>query len=483
LLGAANRLGRLVTNQFADGDETFKLWPASLDQDAYRAVMTDHETAPTKSLIVEAHQFFYTQVYEWLGEVETTERRKDLAAGLVTALLGLLEMVVIDLDSTDDPYVIFETLNARGTPLIASDLVKNFVLQTVHDLGLSADEFYSKNWKQLEDKWWRQEIRQGRLRRPRVDVFLNYWLVSDLAEEVQSHLVFTSFREKVRGTEPKIGDIVADVMRVAKIYRGWDEIDQSSEFGTFLYRWRVLDAGVTTPLLLAVFDGLHERPDELLRTLRLIESYLIRRMVTRMTTKDYNGIVLELVSRIKASADPVDLTTADYLLESDSESRLWPTDGAVRKGLSHLPLYRMLTRGRLRMVLEALEDQLRGPKTEDEFVRRGKLTIEHVMPQQWQSHWPPLVGDDLEDAQVERERLVHSIGNLTLVTKSLNPALSNGPWVDKQKALNRHGVLLLNSELVREYGDDWFLEDQIKERSRVLADRICETWPGPAVGG
>ena len=138
----------------------------------------------------------------------------------------------------------------------------------------------------------------------------------------------------------------------------------------------------------------------------------------------------------------------------------------------------MLTRGRLRMVLEGLEDSLRGPKSEDEFVTRGKLTIEHLMPQQWSQHWPLDNEDGLrEDAEEVRNRLVHTIGNLTLVTKSLNPVLSNGPWETKQGELQAHGVLLLNSELLREFGNRDFLEDQIRDRSRLLAERAASTWP------
>src|SRR5690606_31499964 len=94
-----------------------------------------------------------------------------------------------------------------------------------------------------------------------------------------------------------------------------------------------------------------------------------------------------------------------------------------------LPAYRRLSRGRVRMVLEAIEDHLRGWKGEamglgGERVGRGTLAIEHVLPRKWQIHWP-LGGDTTE---VERERLIHTFGNLTLLTGRLNSSLSNRPW-------------------------------------------------------
>lgn len=140
-----------------------------------------------------------------------------------------------------------------------------------------------------------------------------------------------------------------------------------------------------------------------------------------------------------------------FLMGQTADSREWPTDSAVTQALKDLPLYRLLTRARLRMVLEGIEDQLRGTKSEESVVR-GKLTIEHVMPQGWQGgHWPLPDGVDegemAEKAAARREVLIHTIGNLTLLTQSLNSGISNGPWSDKRKAIETYGVLRLSAPL------------------------------------
>src|SRR5262249_3978687 len=60
----ASRLERLVVNEHADADHAFKLWPAGLDQPAFRAAMTNGVAAPAEhrdSLIVQAHEFFQLQ--------------------------------------------------------------------------------------------------------------------------------------------------------------------------------------------------------------------------------------------------------------------------------------------------------------------------------------------------------------------------------------------------------------------------------------
>ena len=129
------------------------------------------------------------------------------------------------------------------------------------------------------------------------------------------------------------------------------------------------------------------------------------------------------------------------------------------------------------MVLEALENALRTPKAEAWHTGAGDLTIEHVMPQGWEQHWPLLDPDDT-DAADARRRLIQTIGNLTLVNTKLNPALSNAAWELKRTELHKHSVLYLNKQLLDRWSERWD-EDTINERSRRLADLAISCWPRP----
>lgn len=480
----AKRLERLVVNGYASGDDVFKLWPTNLDQDAFRAAMTNSAVTPEgfeESLIVQAHDFFRLQIEQWIESAPDEEAGRLRAHGLETALLGLLEMVVIDLVTADDPFVIFETLNARGTPLLASDLVKNYVLQTATGRVPSVDELYEREWKPFEDRWWRTEVQQGRLVRPRLDVFLNYWLMMRTASEVSSNDVFPSFKSYVETNGASVEGVATDLRVIGETYRGLDDFDPYSRVGTFLYRWRTIEAGVTTPLLLWLFS----QPDRALaaprreRCLVAVESYLVRRMLCRMTTKNYNDVFIELLGRL-ASAGPgeADATLIAYLAEQGADARLWPNDHALESALLELPLYRLLTRGRLRLVLEGLEDDLRSNLAEESHVQQGTLTIEHVLPQKWHDHWPLADGSDL-DATMHRERVLHSLGNLTLVNGRLNPALSNREWSTKRDLLAQHTVLHLNTVLLSTYGAGDWNETTIRSRGKELADRVKSVWPSP----
>ena len=478
----AKRVARLVLNAYTGGDEAFKLWPTSLDQEPFRAAMVNGAATADfeDSLIVQAHDFFRLQVREWIEAALTNEERDGRIHGLEAAMFGLLEVVVIDLASADDAFVIFETLNARGTPLLASDLVKNFVLQTATAGGVDADELYERVWQPLEDPWWRDEVRQGRIVRPRLDVFLNYWLVMETADEVQSHEVFSKFKLHVEEEGKAIADVVGEVRRVGATYRSFARVDPASRVGTFLYRWGIVDAGTITPVLLWLFS----QPEQVvgeehrLRAIDAIESFLVRRMICRMTTKDYNRLFLELMSRLyDAGPGEAAETLVTYLAVQTSESRRWPTDRDVEQAILDLPLYRLLTIRRLRMVLEAIEDQFRGVLAEEAHVARGSLTIEHVMPRSWREHWPLAPVSDSAQAELDRERLLHSLGNLTLVNGRLNPKLSNAPWESKRVTLASHSVLHTNKDLLDIYKDADWTEATIRARGTALAQVVKRIWP------
>ena len=475
----ATRLSFLVLNNEAflgnDPDSAFKVWPTVGDQDAFRHTM--HNELPSEehqeSRVVQAHEFFKLQIGHWLEErPEECDERK---TALERTITNLLEMVVIDLDSTDDPHVIFETLNARGTPLLESDLIKNMVLYEAGKNGISGNsEDGARLWSFTED-WWRREIRQGRIVRPRIDAFLNYWLIMRVCDEVTADKMFSAFRHHVGESSESIEAIAADIGSVGQAYR---EIEQSKkpEMETFLYRRGVMQAGVLTPVLLWLLSSEVPR-QQMEKSLRALESHLVRRMVCRMTSQGYNRLFVSLVSAlVEAGPARAGDIVVEYLKEQDSNVGLWPSDQQLEYAFVNLPLYRLLTRGRLRLVLEGIEEELRTVKTEDQAVPRN-LTIEHIMPQRWREHWrlPTELVDDMEAAG-NRDRLIHSIGNLTLVNKRLNPTLSNAPWQDKRATIDEHSVLFLNKTLISEAPDEWD-EMAIAERANSLVQSAVKVWP------
>ena len=128
-------------------------------------------------------------------------------------------------------------------------------------------------------------------------------------------------------------------------------------------------------------------------------------------------------------------------------------------------------------MLEGIESRLRSPKAEQPDVPKN-LTIEHLMPLSWEANWALSDGVDEEPAREYRNRIVHTIGNLTLVNQKLNSSLSNAPWEEKRESLLEHSVMTLNSELRNECS---WNEETIRTRSRRMAELIADCWPGPSL--
>ncbi len=472
LKGSATRLSKLVTNDPElvrdESHQAFKLMPTRSDREPFRHVMDNDltVTAFEESLIVQAHEFFQEQVKKWLEDGIGWET-EEAADALETAVTTMLQMVVIDLSTEDDPNVIFETLNARGTPLEQSDLIKNFVLSRAQQGRSGTEEL----WEGLDDAWWRETDRQGRLLRLRLDMLLNYWLAMRLGKEVPPSRVFTEF-QRYAG-DRSIEEVMSVIRSDLGNYRRYQIEHRTSEEETFHYRTRVMQAGVITPVLLLLLSAEHTPR---IGAFRALESFLVRRMVCRYTTKDYNRLTLDLAAALQEHGlERADKVVADFLKAQTAYSREWPSDETMIEDLESSPLYWLLTRGRLRLVLEGIESRLRSPKAEQPDVPRN-LTIEHLMPVRWEANWELPDGVDEELARERRDRMVHTIGNLTLVNQKLNSALSNGAWEDKLEGLLEHSVMTLNSELRNQPHWD---EDAIRHRSRRMGQLIAECWPGP----
>ena len=469
---AATRLAKLVTNDKDligdDSDDLFKMWPTRMDRDAFRHAMDNGLPVDgfEESLIVQAHEFFQQQVKKWLED--PTGPEGDRIDALETAVTGMLQMVVIDLGQKDDPNVIFETLNARGTPLEQSDLIKNFVLSQSPKDNTDPEQI----WRGLDDGWWRGEVTQGRLRRPRLDMLLNYWLAMSTGEDVGPSKVFDVFRGYT--SERGLDGVMSDIKRDLSLYRRFITESRTPEEEQFYYRTNVMQAGVIAPVLLLLLSAPYNAR---IGAFRALESFLVRRMVCRQTSKDYNRLILDLSVRLKeAGTTNADKIVAGFLADQTAYSREWPTDEAVAASLEWSPIYRLLTRGRLRFVLEGIEEKLRTAKSEPTGVPKN-LTIEHLMPVSWNAtDWPLPVGVNDGERKETRNRLIHTIGNLTLVNQKLNSAMSNAPWDSKRGELLKHAVLKLNAEMMSQARWD---ESLILDRSKRMAGLLTECWPGP----
>jgi len=477
-----------------DADEVFKVWPTNADRPDFRDTMTagsvdavhqhPHADKEDAWLIPNAYLYFADRFVEWIGPASGEDLQSRLNA-LYFAIKEDLHLVVIDLEEQDDAQVIFETLNALGTPLLPTDLVKNFLFHLAEYQKQDTQALYDEHWASFDtDKhYWRQEVRQGRLKRSRLDLFLNDYLTLMIGEEVSAALLFSTFRDFVGKNNGQLAAVHMEQFRsYADVYRSFGGFAPDTREGQFFYRLEQLDTTTVFPLLLEVLKQ-HNNPkgrNELLQIVTDLESFLVRRAICELTTKNYNRLFVDMVKSLRADGSFSAKAIREFLLAQTQDTNRWPSDEEFKTSWTVISFYRRLKKSKARMILEAIECSMYDSKTEKVVQVETQLTIEHLLPKEWEKHWPLKsksdAHEDVETAKELRNEMLHTVGNLTLLTKRLNPSISNGPWEKKREKILEHSALKLNRHFQRV--SEWN-EPLIFKRSEELFKHAMQLWPRP----
>jgi hypothetical protein len=473
-------------------EERYKVWPSLPDRNAFREVQIAKlpPRAADEHQLIEARRYFDDELNTWLSEATNPVARAD---ALVIAIRERLGLVEIQLEEQDDAQIIFETLNDRGTRLQAADLVKNTLFRLAEQQGEDVSTLYKLHWQPFEANRWREQVTTGRIRRARIDLLLSYWLSIHTGSEVPVERLFADFRIWLKRTTLTAAEVLADLAHHGRAMQRMENLQATTATGRLLQVLDLLTTSTPIPVMLHLHarDGVSD--EQRSHAARAIESYLIRRMVCGLTTKDYNRLFLSILQNIRVAEDH---TAGDQLVkllaDQSAPSRYWPNDDEFIAGVLQPNIYRVLRGPRLRVMLGGIETALRREKSERQFMpaQVAKLTVEHLIPQKWSQFYPLPTDRPAEEAEARRDLAVHKLGNLTLTTTKLNSSISNGSWPTKRKELNKHAVLLLTAGSVLQappgvslpmsltWPDTWD-EDRVELRTLFLATIACQAWAAP----
>lgn len=517
----ANQLGQecegftLNKGMMANPDaDRFKVWPTYLDQGQFKDVIACRspealqESYPLvrrkyarhfepRPKMVEAYLYFFEQLLEFFlgdgnndavcSEVPMDQRLEEC----FSALKNALQVVIIDLDRDDDPQVIFETLNARGEPLLPADLLRNFIFLRAARQNENQEQLYDEYWRPFDDQFWSEEIRQGRLLRPRSDLFMQHFLASQLCEDIPIKHLYVEYKLWIDRNHP-FRSVREELQVLASQRRAFRRLQEPQRddilfpLATFL---KTLDVSTLYPLILCLTEN-KLSDEDWTQVSKTLESYLLRRAVCNLTTKAYNRIFLNITKLLRRGEFSMALLNK-LLLGLSGETGEWPTDEAFRAAWKSQPVYTNLQHSRTVHILRRLSDSYLTTKTEHISVE-SPLTVEHIMPQQWVENWPLEDGSKgLTDVEIwsaedrneprvamseERNRILHTVGNLTILTQELNASMSNSAWQVKGPALLKSSLLPINLQL---QGVEKWNEITIKERADELFSRAIQIWPRP----
>lgn len=460
-------------------------------------IKTYRSRARQRYRMLDAFLFFYEKLEEQINS--SSDPMETKIPELLLTLKRDFQFVEINLDKNDDPQMIFETMNGRGASLTETDLIRNYIFMRADRSKVDIDSVYEKYWDEFDDASsefkWHSKTSRGRYFETHLQFYIIDYLTLKLRNDIRYDQVFYHYKFFIvnNASFNTVESELKELKRYSSIYKSIVNPNNESLFGRFCSRLRDMDISTIYPLILAI-QGDNEIPlYEKKGMFNALDSYITRRFLCGYTTKNYNNVFLDFIKQIETCTTAENFI--DYLKSKTGDTNLWPTDTILREKLKERPLYREernKTRSISNILLE-IEKYKRGKKQEKiDFVNEG-LTIEHVLPQSWYEHW--LLEDNLipqeefeiakhavmteEDQNgfyhkiMSRNNKLHSLGNLTLLTSSLNPSVSNSSFEIKQKELAKQSTLLLNTYFIDL--DTWD-ESAIEKRTELFIEDIIKIW-------
>lgn len=389
------------------------------------------------------------------------------------ALLKSLKIVWIPLkEGKDDPQAIFESLNAKGTPLSASELLCSFLFKPLIDENSNSHEvIHNAKWlksiseiggeknfeaylRNLLSIGQKKMIGKGR----RVYVFFknNHKILKEKSPEAAALAteVLNNIREST-SLYNNITDPITHPHANADIKRLLVKIDHTNMYSC-------------TPFLLSILRAVKDAElseQDIVKVLEETLVLLIRRKVAKLAVTKYDTFFPSLWSKIKDEPDKV-RAIQDQIKKED----LWVSDQEFQDSFKNKPLYAKTELSFVRLVLQEIDKQM---QTHGQYPDYSTInTVEHVMPQTLTDEWKEYLGEESNDLSLTTIR--NTLGNLCLLSQSANSSEGQKLFEDKKKAPALSDVSALNKDLkAREV--KWNIA-AIKRRSKDLAEKALEVW-------
>lgn len=467
-------LDRYLINDVAGADDYLKLKVFSSKGDrlpTYRVVFGS-ETNPTTPFLPSDLQL-YVPGRNRIDEFHKYAQRKlkalckDVPAlwQLADALLNCLKIVWIPLDpDKDDPQAIFESLNDKGIPLRASELLCNFIFRPIIEAG--------EPYEGLHNEQWLGAIRTLDSDDTFEDYLRNLFSIGEPKMVGRFRKVYIHFKIKNRDLTPvKARRELADIHSSAFLYRNiitpLMHPHADADITNILIAIGNTRMDSSTPFVLSVLRELstgHLPPEDAKAVLRETLVMLIRRKMTELPTTQYDTMFPQLLQRVQHEPSPIRALQDQFRRHS-----VWVSDEEFQNALIEKPTYRGRDLPFSRMILMEIDKRLQEHGQLPDYTTVG--TIEHMLPQKLDAEWKEYLGADAQDEHLEV--LTHSLGNLCLLSSPANSAAGQNPFDAKR---NGYSSVTALARRIKEHPGPWNLA-AIRDRSKELATEALAIWP------
>lgn len=456
----ANALNnQYLTNPYSIEKLKYKLKPLVADDEVYQQIVNGDidNISKTGSNVYKNYVWLRENIEKLLGQFSLND---------ILMAMNKLYIVCVPIAQDDYPQKIFESINATGAKLTASDLIRNFMLMPI--LSDKQEEYYAKYWKKLEELLTNDS--------KKLEAFFRLFLASKNRALPNKNAVYSVFVEWFNNNKDIIGveGIFKEILKYAEFYYIIYKQDLSlvdKKIRNSIREFRYILSEMPAPLFMELYSLINQNlvsMEQFDAIMSMTNIYLIRRALCGLDTSDITRLFPSLLNDIfnecnKDYSKLIESFKRNLVNKNKGNSMEMPDDVKLYNSIMNANMYNL--RITVRMFFDKLELS-NNPAPVDLSV----LSIEHLMPQTPTSEWYFELGVDEDTYQ----RNLHRLGNLTLATKPDNSKMKNKVWQYKNDILASTSHLKINEPLLKK--DKWTIED-IDTRTKELINKIYELYP------
>ena len=466
-----NNLNESLYFKDAYGKIHYRIIHNRLDKRVFDLIMNsdgtnDNEIEPNTSKIGDTYLYFRDK-FSFLSN--------DELLNLNNTLLNKFPVINMVLEVHDDEQEIFDTINSLGVKLTTSELLKNHIFSDTE-----SQELYVEFWQDVFEldeetvKFWNTKKTSGRVYRENIDVLLYCYLLIEKEKDVSLEHLFKDYKEWLsEKTFEEKKTFLKTLKEYAEVYHNLptgvelNNMKFSDSEKRFFHVIENLNITTIYPLILFIYNSV-ESENERLSCFNLLETYLVRRAVCRLTTKNYNNLFISLIKQLKGKGDlSVENKLKEILFDYKEDTSKFPSDEEFKDGFFNSKLSNQHAKEILFFItLYQINTELHDLTT----LSSNAFSVEHMMPKKWSQNWYK----ELSPEEIfNRDKTLLTLGNLTIITKNLNSKLRNSSWLNKRGVLNQYSSLPLTTKYTSL--ENWD-EDSIKIRANDLADLALTIW-------
>jgi len=369
---------------------------------------------------------------------------------------GIKKLAVVEVGLSrkeGNPQLVFESMNSKGLALTQADLIRNYILIGL-EMGLQ-ERLYANYWRPMEENF--------RKKFSKFDNFIRHYLILKMESIPKTAEIYKAFKAyhklQARDNDLTMEYIVRDMYKFSGYYCAM--IFEREQTVTLRYEFKDiadLKVDVVYPFLLQLYDDWKEgiiSEEELLKCLRLTESYVFRRAVCNIPTHSLSKTFASLGHEINKRRYFKSLCR---IFQDMGSYRRFPNNREFKSAFMAGDLFN------IRLCpywLYKYENYGR-----DEPIK--KQVVEHIMPREMTDSWKNALGGEWKRIH---NKWLNTAGNLTLV--DFSNLLGNRSFTENRDNVFINSPLRLNEDLYQfsEWG-----ESEIKERAKHMAEFATQIW-------